>query len=656
MRKISIYITCLIGLMFPVSSYSQVDTLDIIEIEISSSRAGDEVSKSARTVQVITRDEIDQLPVQSVEEVLELSLGVDIRTRGNGAQADISTRGGSFEQTMILLNGIPMTDPQTGHHTFNIPVVLDDVSRIEVYQGGSSNIFGPKAFSGAINIITQPKINDQLSVRTSAGDHGQINTAASGSVTRGRFTFHGSGSLNNHNGYIKNTDLKSHVANAGVRYRYGKISADIFGGTMQRAFGAQNFYSANFPSQFEKIRTRLLSGSFRYETEQIGISFSGYYRRLNDHFELFREDNGVYQYMNGMFISVTDTAPSWYTQHNNHRTDVFGSMLKISYKTGVHTVTIGGDFRNEDIVSNVLGEPLDSRESVKNYSNAFYTRGTDRTETSLFLEEKISLPKWTIRGGLQFTFHSDYDERISPGLDIGYHITDDVTFFGNAGTSFRFPTFTDLYYNLGGAVGSIDLKPETAINYEVGVRAVHGDLTSQVSFFRRDAENLIDWIRYEGSGITQAANITEVTYTGMDFSVGYLIPNKKEKFTRILYAGINYSFIDTDTSSTGFESNYVLDHLKHKASATVTVRFGENIHLNTSVIYQERKGGYIEPGMPDETPYGDNFLVDAKLSFEKPDYSIFVSCTNLFNEEYVDIGNVEQPGAWIRAGVRVSLQ
>lgn len=655
MRKISANIACLIVLLFSGSSYGQVDTLDIIEIEISSSRAGDEMSKSARTVQVITRDEIDQLPAQSVEEVLELSLGVDIRTRGNGAQADISTRGGSFEQTLILLNGIPMTDPQTGHHTFNIPVVLDDVSLIEVYQGGSSNIFGPKAFSGAINIITHPTIHDRISVRTSAGDHGQVNTAASGSVTKGRFIVHASGSINNHNGYIKNTDLESHVANAGVRYRYGKISAEIFGGTMQRAFGAQNFYSANFPSQFEKIRTRLLSGSFNYESGRIGISLSGYYRRLNDHFELFREDNGVYQYIGGMFISATDTAPSWYTQHNNHRTDVIGSMLKISYKTGVHTVTIGGDFRNEDIVSNVLGEPLDSPQSVKGYDDTFYTNGTDRTETSLFVEEKISLPKWTIRGGLQFTFHSDYDERISPGLDIGYHITDDVTFFGNAGTSFRFPTFTDLYYNLGGAVGSIDLKPETAFNYEVGVRAVHGDLTSQVAFFRRDAENLIDWIRYEGSNITQAANITEVTYTGMDFSTGYLIPNKKEKFFRVMYAGINYSFINTDTSSTGFESNYVLDHLNHKFSGIITVRFGEFVYLNTTLIYQDRKGGYFEPGMPEETPFGDNTLLDAKLSFNKPDYSIFISCTNLLDEEYVDIGNVEQPGAWLRAGVNLKL-
>ena len=655
MRNLKLLIVCFCGLLMNQQAKAQVDTLDIQEILINSTRAGEVELKSSRTVEIITREQIAQTPAQTIEEVLETALAVDIRTRGQGTQADISLRGGSFEQTLIMVNGIPMTDPQTGHHAFNIPISLDDVKRIEVYPGGSSSIFGPKAFSGAINIITNDDTSDHIKLNTAVGDFGLVQSRLSVNGSIDKFTLNASGGINSSNGYIRNTDFRNYHVNATATYRSKNIKASLFAGMMDRAFGAQNFYTANFPDQFEQIKTQLVSADVQYQKDNITIKSKSYYRQLNDRFELFREDPGWYQYSNGIYVSLNDTAPFWYGGHNYHKTDVVGTSLSATYQKGIHQLTIGGDYRFEKVVSNVLGEELDTPIKIDGESDKFYTNGTDRSEFSLFIEEKITLQKFIITGGLHASFHSVYDERLSPGLKVSFLATENVTFYVNGGTSFRFPTFTDLYYNLGGAVGSIDLKPETAVNFEIGARAQRKNFQSQLAFFRRDAKNVIDWIRYNGSNITEAANITEVSFTGMDLSLGYNVPNEDLKSTGISYVGINYSLIGSDTTSKEFESNYALDYLKNKISGIVTVRLFEKLSLNTTVSYQQREGGYIEPGMITETPYSDFILVDMKLSLNYSKSSLYLSCSNIFDTDYRDFGNIEQPGRWIKGGVSIML-
>jgi outer membrane cobalamin receptor len=108
-----------------------------------------------RDVQVITKKDIQSLPVRSVNELLSYVSGLDIRERGPfGAQADLSMMGAGFEQCLILINGVPMRDPQTGHHMLNLPVDISQIDRIEVMNGTAGRIYGSNALAGAINIIT----------------------------------------------------------------------------------------------------------------------------------------------------------------------------------------------------------------------------------------------------------------------------------------------------------------------------------------------------------------------------------------------------------------------------------------------------------------------------------------------------------------------
>ena len=110
-------IKSIISLLFITCFLNAQDVLniDVNEVVISSNRAQN--LKNITNIQIISLKEIENAPVQSIEDLLEYAMNVDIRQRGRqGVQSDISIRGGSFEQVLIMLNGIKLNDPQTGHH------------------------------------------------------------------------------------------------------------------------------------------------------------------------------------------------------------------------------------------------------------------------------------------------------------------------------------------------------------------------------------------------------------------------------------------------------------------------------------------------------------------------------------------------------------
>src|SRR5690606_34953561 len=130
-------------------------------------------SKQSRNISLISKLQIETAPARSLAEVLSFVPGLDIRQRGvTGVQADVSIRGGSFEQTLMLLNGIKLSDPQTGHHMMNIPLPLVNIDRVEVLKGPASRVFGQNAYAGAINVITELSDKRYARVQGYAGDFG----------------------------------------------------------------------------------------------------------------------------------------------------------------------------------------------------------------------------------------------------------------------------------------------------------------------------------------------------------------------------------------------------------------------------------------------------------------------------------------------------
>ena len=227
-------------------------------VSITGSRAPMTVEQSPKIVSVITRDDIHRAAAQTINDVLKLATGVDVRQRGGfGVQTDISINGGTFDQITILLNGVNISNPQTGHNASDFPVALADIDHIEVLEGAASRLFGTSAFNGAINIVTKKAKNDGISASVEGGSFGSF--GAQGRVQTafetGKWTqaYSVSGGYKRSDGGTENSDFEKGQGYGNLSLSYDQrfdIIAQL--GIATQSYGANTFYSAKYNNQYEK--------------------------------------------------------------------------------------------------------------------------------------------------------------------------------------------------------------------------------------------------------------------------------------------------------------------------------------------------------------------------------------------------------------------
>jgi iron complex outermembrane receptor protein len=593
-----------------------------------------------RSIEVISKKEIEQMPVRNISELLSYAMNTDVRSRGSfGMQADINIRGGSFDQTLVLLNGMNISDPQTGHHSMDIPVDLSGINRIEILKGPGARLFGPNAFNGVINIITNEKVADQLSVSAMGGQYGLYSLAASVIKSLGNTTHNLQISKSGSDGFTDNTDFKAmNLFYSGTAGKTQKLEYQT--SYMQKAFGANSFYTPKYPDQYEKTKT--IFASVRYKTNFKGFSPAIYYRRHYDEFRLFR-----------------DEAPAWYTSHNYHYTDVIGSNANIWTGTGKNgKFSIGYDMRHELIRSNKLGDSLAEPIPVNSVEGTYYTLGKARTSAGLFVEESINLNEFSISAGLLASYLNALPGKITlyPGIDAAYQLGKNLRVYGTANRTLRLPTFTDMYYNDPTSKGDPNLKPEEAISIEAGIKFNKPGIIASAAIFKRYGKNMIDWVKAENQDLWQAMNITQVNIAGLETSLTMNINELTGTLNFLKTITLNYAYLKADKSSDEFMSRYVLDILKHKADLLIYHQIWRNFSASWAFSYQDREGGYIKyvNTVPEttETTYAPFVQMDLQLNYTYSKWMVFAEATNLLNNDYVDYGNVPQPGRWIRMGVR----
>ncbi|MEN6454364.1 MAG: TonB-dependent receptor [Prolixibacteraceae bacterium] len=617
---------------------------DLDEIEVSARRAPVSYSQVARMVSVIDREQIETAPAGSIQDLLEYVSGVDIRQRGTyGIQADVSVRGGSFDQTLILLNGVNLSDPQTGHHNLNLPVSLKSIKRIEVLQGPAARVYGPNAFSGAINLITEPGDDQSLDLDAALGEHKLSDITASVNLKSGFFKNYISVNRAASDGYIENTDFDTYNLYYQGQVRMSPGLFDVQVGYSQKAFGANSFYSPEYPDQFENTKTTF--ASVRMHTgEKIHFTPALYWRRHQDRFELFREE-----------------APDWYKEHNYHLTDVYGINLNSWFSSSLGKSAFGAEFRSENIWSNKLGEDMDEEIGVPGEPGHFFTKSHSRTIASYFAEHTVFLNRFTASAGAMVNWISDLnlDWHIYPGIDLGYQISDQLKAFGSINKSLRMPTFTDLYYNGPTNKGNPDLKPEKSMTFEAGFNYSRPWMKSQVAYYHRVGKDLIDWVRESEEILWETRNLTKIVADGIETTFNFDIHQAVGKEIFLRRVGISYAFNHLDKGASDYLSNYNLDHLKHKLVVDLNHTVCKNMDVSWMFRFQDRQGNYARfegTQYTGEQSYDPFWLTDVKVSYRLKAVHVYLTISNLFDESYVDLGNVKQPGRWLSAGLKYKLQ
>ncbi|MFT3884060.1 MAG: TonB-dependent receptor [Flavobacteriales bacterium] len=395
--------------------------------------------------------------------------------------------------------------------------------------------------------------------------------------------------------------------------------------------------------------TYFANAELRHTGERWSWTLRGYVRRHDDRFELFREGDGYYRYSNGYFIrGEADTArftPTFfYTYHNRHRTDVAGAeaQVKRSWKAGI--TSFGAHGRYEHIYSNVLGDPLATPVEAAGAREPF-TCAAERRNLALTADHRYDHGRWTIDAGVLLNINSAFSPEWAPGADVVYRWTERSSTYMSAGRAFRFPTWTDLYYNRGGAVGSKDLRPEHADQIELGQRFGVGRVLFKASVWRRQGRDLIDWVVLPGETTTHAANLTEVDLNGVEMEATFTQGKGR--------GGALYAYQWADQTAFAFKSLYVLDHLTHNAVLWWQQPFSKGFRAQLNLTWRQRYGTYARFTDGALVDYPDPLRVDLRVDWTRGRVTVFASGYNLLDAAQMDRANVPLPGRWISGGVQL---
>ncbi len=625
----------------------KLDTLHVTATRITSP-----LPRTARHLQVLDSARLQGAPRPEVSELLRTATLVDVRQRGPfDAQTDLGIRGGTFDQALVLVDGIPMTDPQTGHHLMNLPLLSDALERMEVLYGGAARTFGAGAMTGAINLVTREPVGRGGSFQVDGGQYGSYLLRGSQDLAGPRgglriSAFHGST-----DGYVPNSDMDRTGGHVVGVHRMGRVKLKGQLGGVHRRFGAQNFYSSVYPDQQEIIGSYFGALELRNDDALWAWNVKAYHRRHDDQFQLFRESEDYYRYADGYFIrGEADTArftPTFfYTYHNRHRTDVTGAEANVKRRWKAGTTAFGAHARREHILSNVLGEPMDEPVEATGAREAF-TRSDERHNLAVHLDHRVELGRWGIDAGLLLNVNDRFVPEWIPGVDLQYRWGKGHLTYGSAGRAFRFPTWTDLYYSRGGAQGSKDLRTEHAVQMELGHRFTADAWSTVVCVWRREGSDLIDWVRLPGDAVTRATNLTEVDLNGVELQVDRRTANGNGR------GGVLYAYQWSDQQDFPFTSLYVLDHLEHNAVLWWQHRVAGHWMFRTDLSWRTRYSTYVDFGDGQRVEYPSPLRIDLRIDRTFGPVTLHVGCTNVLDAEQVDRGNVPLPGRWFTGGVRV---
>ncbi|MDR2449508.1 MAG: TonB-dependent receptor [Prevotellaceae bacterium] len=615
--------------VFAQDTLSTVRTLALDEVVVTGQRE-DALPSVVRSIAVVTRTEVEAAPAPTLYDLLRATPTLDLRQRGPLAtQADLSIRGGTFDQTQILLNGVNFTDPQTGHHSLNIPVDMAAIASVEVMQGLSA----PGAIGGAVNIATAGRALNTMDITLEGGKWGYSNLSGNATVGNKRLQAFVSASHRQSEGYIENTDFRT--ANFFTHARYvstaGRFEAQL--GYQDKDFGSHGFYSFKYPDQFEHTRTALGSLRWQHTVDAFNFSATAYYRRHNDRFELVR-----------------GTA----TGRNDHQTRVGGGELTAGYHSLAGYTALSAEFRNEQIYSTVLGKDRSPKPAPFEHQ-VFFTKEASRKLFRGLLSHAYTYRKFTGTAGVSYHYSNDFDGKFCVAADVRYRWTTSFYSYAAVNRSLRLPTFTDLYYKTATHEANPNLKPEESLTYELGTAYATPVFKTSAAFFYRQGKNLIDWVYMQGMAKSQSLNYTSLNAMGAEWQLQWT-PAAANRKSFVQCLSLGYGFTGLDKSADNEASSYLLDYLKHKANLTVEhLLFLPCLKASWQLGVQDRAGNYVDIDTGETKPFGAFALLDLRLSWETRHTALFAEAHNLFNTHYFDYAGLVQPGVWLMAGVRVKI-
>ena len=618
--------------------YGQEQTLD--PVTVTSSLTEKRTSETGRNIIIIQGDDIAKLPVHSLDELLKYMPGVEVQSRGpQGSQSDISMRGGTFQQVLVILDGLRINDPNTGHFSAYIPVTPAQIERIEVLKGASAAIYGSDAVGGVINIITKSAAGNpqqekkSLNAQVLAGEYQLFNTAVDGLLQIGKLTAD-LGVMSNHSdgvwqrgsrGYFHNSS-----ASIGLRYQLNNhLNISFRSAYDNRDFAAQNFYTT-FASDTatEKVRSWWHQAQLSYQKNKSRLSLNAGYKNLNDAY---------------LFNSVSTA--------NENISGLFQTLVLYQYSLGQKAqMNAGLNYQHRTIRSNDRGNhSLSTAAPFVSYSQQIGSY-------------------FTVWPSVRVEWLGNHGAEMLPQLNSSFH-KGNFQIRASGGRTIRDADFTERYNNnnkemvASGSIGNPGLIPEVAWTYEAGFDWFYRSaFRFSSTFFQRFHRRLIDWVTtpYEDMPVKDhlatdgifalAKNIAEVNTTGWETDLQYIGRwNDHQKL--ILNTGILWLYSHSSEANAAF---YISSHARFLSNFNLQYEWGPAAFSFTGIYKsrEPRQSSAIHASISK-----DYFVMNGRASYSFPSnkMQVFVQLDNVFDRTYSDLLGAVMPGRWVQGGLRYKL-
>jgi iron complex outermembrane receptor protein len=566
------------------------------------------LAESQRSVEILPVKG-ESLAAESPQDLLRQDSSVFIEERGaGGGQADLALRGGSFEQTLVLLNGFRINDAQTSHHNLDLPVPLEAMDSIQVLEGAGSTLHGVDALSGVVDFLTAAPDHDSLFVRGGEGSFESNEETLLAGATRGRWSGRVTAERNFSTGFMTDRDYRNEDSSAETWVGTRLGVTDLLFAVSDRSFGANQFYG-DYPSW---ERTKGWFGGVRQDLgSRTEAAFA--YRRHTDEFVLFRDDPAIYE--------------------NNHIDGSWQGSLRRTENWPAGTLLLMGlEADGDSINSNNLG--LHARNRGAGYVDVDLRPAKKRWSLSVGAREEI------FSGGAQAVF--------SPELAGSFRVASSLKLRATGGYGFRIPTYTDLYYSDPSTLGNANLKPESAWTGDGGADwTPSAKVTVSATGFYSQQHDTIDYVKSATpnpylppncpANTWCADNLNGLHFAGVETSFTW-IP-KKSQTVRIEWTALH----GAQTALRGLESEYVFNYPVENIHASWTWAMGHDIVLTNAVQLAQRYQQTVYP------------VWNATLTRDDWKVRPYLRLMNASNTGYQEITGVNMPPRTIMGGIAVQV-
>jgi len=553
------------------------------------------LSENDRALTVIDTQQ-DAILVNSTEDFLRTDAALDVQERGPaGVQADLSIRGTTFEQSLVLLNGMRINDPETGHLNLDIPEPIEAVSRLDVLHGSGSTFYGSDAVGGAVNLVTLRPAMTSAAMKLGFGNYGAEEQHLRSAFAGKRWAELFAGSRDVSDGFIADRGYHANAVSSETWATSALGTSDLLLAMSDRPYGANQFYGPYDSTE----RTK---GWFAAMQQQLGerTAASFGYRRHTDLFVLFAGQPSVYE--------------------NNHITNSYEGAVRRADAVGANaTVSYGLEFDGDSILSTNLGKH--ARNQGAGYAN-------------LSVRSVPGAPRLSFSVGGREEVLSGNGSVFSPSFAAAYAVTSALRVRGSVGHGFRQPTYLDLYYSDPSTVGNPALKPESSWSYEGGADWNAGRVAVSATGFRLQQNNGIDYSKYSLAAKWQANNVASLAYTGVESSV-------RVRLSAAQRLEFGYTATRAGAPPMGLISEYAFNYAAQNASAMWTGEFKQVVaRTRIGVTQRTQQTAY---------PVWD-FSIARAAGRVRP----YARLNNLSNTGYQEIPGVVMPSRTVMGGVELS--